>query len=357
MRILDRYIALKFTGIFIFALIAFLSIFVIVDLIENLDDFIKNDASTRITVLYYFYYLPFILVLIMPVASLLSSLFSVGGLARNNEIVAMKAAGISLYRILLPVFVLGVIISCMSFSVANYLLPKAAERQDMIKQVHLNKRKNAKRISNVWIRDEFGHRISMRYYDTDKNVGNVVSIRKFDGQRLIYRLDANKIVWQDSVWILQNGFERFFENDHETAIAFSQKTFNRTSLRPQNIKRITKTPEAMSYAELKEFIREVKRNGGDPNRWLVDLYLKLALPFANFIIILFGAPLSSSQTQRSGNAKGFGVSLGVTFVYFGILKTTQALGHTGALPPLLAAWFANIVFGILGILVLLNAKK
>ncbi|MDZ7721350.1 MAG: LPS export ABC transporter permease LptG [candidate division KSB1 bacterium] len=357
MRILDRYIALKFVGIFVFAIFAFLSIFVIVDLIENLDDFIKNDASTRITVLYYFYYLPFIFVLILPVTSLLSSLFSVGTLARQNEIVAMKAAGISLYRILAPLLILGILISVLSLGVANYFLPGATERQNMIERVHLNKRKNVNRISNVWIKDDSTNRISMRYFDVIENTGNVVSIRRFEGRELRYRLDARKIIWKDSVWVLYNGFERYFQKDQETAISFNRKVFEKTTLRPENIKRMTKSPEAMSYAELKAFIQEVKRNGGDPDRWLVDLYLKLALPFANFIIILFGAPLSSSQTYRSGNAKGFGISLGVTFVYFGILKTTQALGHTGALPPGLAAWFANIVFGLLGGWVLFKAKK
>ncbi len=357
MRILDRYIARKFLQVFIFAIIAFLSIFIIVDLIENLDDFIDHKVPVRIVVDYYLYYLPFIIVLILPVTSLISSLFSVGDLARHNEIVSMKSAGMSLYRIFLPLFIVGILISGVSLGVANYLVPLSAEKKEAINREYMKGGKSPERLSNLYLQDNQGLRISMRYYNVATKIGNVVSIREFRDNQLISRIDVRKMVWQDSLWVLHNGYERIFQNDHETAYNFERRIFKETSMRPQNLSRMVKNPEEMSYNQLQDFIKEVKRNGGDPNRWLVDLYLKLALPFANFIIILFGAPLSSSHTQRSGAGRGFGVSLAVTFIYFGILKTTQAMGHNGRLHPLLAAWLANVIFGITGLFVLFKAKK
>lgn len=357
MSILDQYISKKFIQILLFAILAFLSIFIVVDVIENLDTFIDNDYPTMAVVEYYVNYIPFILVLIMPVAMLISALFSVGTLARHNEIVAMKAAGISLYRIFVPIFIIAIFVSLINMGIANYLVPGATERQAELEEQYERNRPVRQRLSNVYLRDEQDHRFSMRYFNAKSNVGTTISIRRFQGDELVRRLDARRIVWEDSVWVLYEGYERQFTESGEYAEAFDKKPFPHTSLRPENIARLLKDPEAMSYGELKDFIAEVKRNGADPDRWRVDLYLKIALPFANFIIVLFGSPLSSSQTQRSGAARGFGLSLAVTFIYFGILKTTQAMGHNGKIDPLLAAWFANIVFGALGLLILWRAKK
>jgi len=112
----------------------------------------------------------------------------------------------------------------------------------------------------------------------------------------------------------------------------------------------------MSYWELKQFINNIRRNGGNPDRWLVDLYLKIAFPFANFIILLFGAPLASRKT-RSGPAVSFGISLFICFLYFGIIKVAQTFGHNGTLPPFIAAWLGNIIFGIGAVYILFKMRK
>ena len=357
MRILDRYISRKFLQVLLFSIVGFLSIFVIVDLIENLDKFIENDYPTKTIIEYYLNYLPFIMVLVLPVAMLISSLFSVGGMARQNEIVAMKAAGLSLYRIFTPLFIIALFVSVIGIGIANYLVPRTQERMTDIKEQYESKKPRKIRLENVYIRDEEDRRITIRYYNVARHTGNTVSIRTFDGDTLVGRIDAKKISWQDSLWILDTGYERTFTAAGETAVAFENRTFTNSTFLPDNIAKQLKIPEEMSYAELKDFIREVERNGADPDRWRVDLYLKISLPFANFILVLFGLPFSSSQTRRSGAAKGFGISLAVTFIYFGLLKTTQAMGHNGRIEPMLAAWFANIVFGIIGVYVMLKTRK
>ncbi len=357
MRILDRYISKRFLQILMFAILAFISIFIIVDLIENLDTFLDNQFPPHVVAEYYVHYIPFIIVLVLPVAMLLSALFSVGGMARQNEIVAMKAAGISLYRIFLPVFIISFFVSLFSMAVANTLVPYSTQRQAEINDQYKRNRPRSKRLSNIYIQDEQGRRISMRYYNIIRNIGNTVSIRQFDGRTLLSRLDARRITWQDSVWLLHDGYERIFTPKGEKATPFKTRYLRDSSLLPNKIAQILKKPEEMSYAELKDFIKEVQRTGGNPNSWRVDLYLNIDLSFVNFIIVMFGLPLSSSQTRRSGAAKGFGISLAVTFVYFGILKTTQAMGQNDKIDPLLAAWFANIVFGVIGFIVLLRARK
>ena len=133
----------------------------------------------------------------------------------------------------------------------------------------------------------------------------------------------------------------------EQAAPFDRLEMPNLNIDVEKLLIMQKKPEEMSYKELKSFIAEVVRNGGDPDRWLVDLYLKFSFPFANFIIVLFGAPLSAKK-QRSSAGVGFGISLAICFFYFGIVKTAQTLGHNGTIPPIVAAWLANVIFGVGG---------
>ena len=358
MKILDRYISRRFLSILLFALIAFIAIFVIVDLVERLDAFIDRRVPKTVIIQFYIYYMPYIIVLTLPIAMLLASLFSIGNLARQNEIVAMKSSGISLYRILAPIFIIAFAISWGALAFGEKVVPEASARRAQIIDEYLEKHRAAwrKRIKDIYMTDSLGRKISMKYYDAARDVGYTVSIRTLAGDSLLHRIDARKMTWEDSVWVLHNGSERTFPENPQKTRLFVRKVLADENLRPQDFRKILKQPEEMSFKELKAFIEEVKKNGGRPERWLVDLYLKIAVPFANFIIVLFGAPLSSPK-RRSGTATGFGISLAICFIYFGIVKFTQTLGHNGHLPPMLAAWLANIIFAVAGVVVLIKAPK
>lgn len=358
MRILDRYILKKFTSILLFALVAFITIFIIVDLVERLDTFIDRDVPQIIILQYYVYYMPFIIVLTLPIAMLLASLFSIGNMARLNEIVAMKSSGQSLYRILLPVFLIAIIVSLGALYFGENAVPFSSTKRAQITDEYLEKHRSAwrKRIKDIYATDALDRKITMKYYDASRDVGYTVSIKKFSGDTLLYRIDAQKMTWTDSIWVMYNGSERFFPETPQTTRRFVQKTLLDQNLRPENFRKVLKQPEEMSYGELKEFVKDVKINGGDIEKWLVDLHLKIAVPFASFIIVLFGAPLSSPK-RRSGTATGFGMSLAICFIYFGIVKFAQTLGHNGHLSPAFAAWVANYIFGLAGIVVLIKAPK
>lgn len=358
MTILDRYISRRFMAILLFALIAFIFLFVIVDLVGRLDAFIDQQVPKVVILKLYIYYIPYIIVLTLPVAMLLSSLFSIGNMARQNEIVAMKASGISLYRILLPLFIIALLISFLALVFGEHVVPQASSAREQLTDEYLEKHRQAwrKRINNVYVRDALGRIISMRSFDTVNKVGNTVSIRSSKGLDLLSRIDARQIVWEDSIWVLVNGVERIFTEHGEQVHPFNRIVFADADLSPEDLANMLKKPEEMSYKELEIFIEEIRRNGGNPDNWLVDLYLKIAIAFANFIIVLFGAPLSSPK-RRGGTATGFGVSLAICFIYFGIVKTAQSMGQNGTLPPLFAAWIANIIFGVSGLFTLIKVRK
>jgi lipopolysaccharide export system permease protein len=358
MRVLDRYILRSFAAILLFSLFAFICVFLIVDSIERLDVYIDEKVPTLVIVQLYIYYLPYIIVLALPIAMLLASLFSIGNMARQNEIVAMSASGVSLYRTLAPLFLLAFLISVGAYFFGEYVLPHASSKRAELVDQYIEKKREAwrKRINNVFMRDSLNRLISMRSFQAAQQTGQMVSIRLFDGLNLRYRLDSRTMVWEDSVWVLHQGVERTFSGEQEVVQTFERMVLQNENLRPQDFSKVLKKPEEMSYAELKTFIEDVRLNGGDPNNWMVDLYLKIAIPFANFIIVLFGAPLASPK-RRSGGATGFGISLGVCFFYFGIVKVSQSFGQNGVLPPLFAAWFANGLFAAWGLFILLKTQK
>jgi lipopolysaccharide export system permease protein len=158
-------------------------------------------------------------------------------------------------------------------------------------------------------------------------------------------------------WEMLQGYRRRFDGERETAAAhFDTLAMPQLTFTPQVLTKVQKDPTEMSYSELRQFIREVARNGGNPDRWLVDLYLKISFPLANFIIVLFGAPLAAGRI-RSGGAVGVATSLVVCFLYFGTVKTSQSMGQNGTLPPLLAAWLGNIIFLVAGAVILVKARK
>jgi lipopolysaccharide export system permease protein len=356
--ILDKYISRRFITLAIVSLIAFITIFVVVDLIENLDRFIKNDVPTAVTIKFYIYYLPYFVIIVCPIAMLLASLFCIGNMARRNEITAMKAAGISLYRILAPLFLIAILVSFGAIAFDEYIVPRATEKKEDINTVYLKRNRDRRRLrfQNVHMRDSQGRYISIRTFDAARNIGHIVSVRLFHGQTLVMRIDARRMLWEDSLWSLKEGYVRHFTATSEKATPFDEMTLENENLEPSDFTKSLKKPEEMTFGELKEFIEKVRQNGGNTDRWRVQFFQKMAIPFANFIIVLFGAPLSSPK-RRGGSATGFGISLAIVFVYFGILKTGEAFGYNGFLQPFIAAWMANIIFGIGGLIVLIKSPK
>jgi lipopolysaccharide export system permease protein len=380
MRLLDQYISRKFLFNLSFALTAFASIFITVDLVEALSDYIDKRVPAMVIASYYFYYLPYIVVLTMPVAMLLASMFSVGQLSKYNEITAMKAAGQSLYRILFPILIIAFLASGLMLLFAEKVVPVANQRKVEIKHHYIERvpQNLPTRLSNLYFQESVSRdaarpngkttnavrRVFIGYYDDATKTAQKISIQNYHGIFIVERIDALQMRWKargDSthggVWEILQGYHRRFEGDREAvATHFDSLAMPELSFTPQVLTKVQKDPEEMSYGELQKFIDEVARNGGSPERWLVDLYLKISFPLANFIIVLFGAPLAAGKV-RSGGAVGVALSLIVCFLYFGTVKTAQSMGQNGTLEPLLAAWLGNLIFLCAGAVILVKARK
>ena len=387
MRILDRYLIRQFCFALIFSLIAFWVIFLVVDLVEHVDKYIDKQASVSLVIKYYLYFTPYILVLSLPVAMLLSCLFSLGQLAKHNELTAMKSAGISLHRILLPLFVLSFLISVFVIGFSGSIVPLTYQKMMHVKTVEIEKgrRQTGVVISNLFIQGEDGRIFHLATYDTKTRIGSDALLQRFEENRLREEIRAKRVRWENDGWVFEDGVERIFSKSpvepespqaldriesnsfpHDSARrnlseAEEYRSFDRLfrldlKIKPEALTRRKKKSDEMGYFELAEYVKLKKRSGQVVAKETTDLHLKIAFPFVNFIIVLFGAPLAANP-KRSGLALGFAVSLFISFVYFTLIRMSQSLGYSEKLPPLLAAWAANILFVILGTILLVKAKK
>lgn len=370
MRLLDRYLTKKFLFTLSFPVIAFLSIFIVIDLVERLSDYIDRDVPGLVIASYYFYYTPYIIVLMFPIAMLLAALFSIGQLSKHNELTAMKASGVSLYRILAPVLIIAFLLSLGLMLFAERVVPVANQRKAEIKDQYMDRlpQNLPARLSNIYLQDHAqanatdsttiarSRRVFLGFYNAETKTAEKVSIQEYEGVFITHRIDANTLRWRENVWAAVAGYERTFKHGGEVAAKFDTLVLADLFFTPEVLGKVQKAPEEMSYTELQGFIKEVANNGGNPERWLVDLYLKISFPFANFIIVLFGAPLAVGRLRSSG-AVGVALTLVIAFLYFGTVKTGQTLAQSGALSPSVGAWMGNTIFFLAGFFILLRARK
>ncbi|UCE17648.1 MAG: LPS export ABC transporter permease LptG [Gemmatimonadota bacterium] len=358
MRIIDRYVTRQFVATLGAALIAFVVIYVLIDLIENLDTFIDNNTPLVLVVKYYLLYVPFMANLTLPVAVLLSCLFTIGQMVRHNESVALKASGVSLYRVLLPLFRIGIAISLFALLFSELVVPEANRRRAHVERVQIKKRpsQDILRRRDIYLQDTPRRLIYINEYASRTRTAKKVLIQVYDGDKLVERIDAGTMIWENSVWVLKQGERRTFEDDEEQFETFSLLRRSDFDFTPDDIAQRPKDPEEMNVLELRKYIGRVQRMGGDAQRWRADFHLKLSFPFTNMIIVLFGTALASVR-RKSGAAVGFGISLFICFVYYTVMEAGRAFGRTGDLPPLAAAWIGNVIFGLIGVTLLVKARK
>ncbi len=359
MKIIDKYILGRFLKILGLALLSFIIVVVIVDLIENIDKFIDNKAPFKLVVLYYFYYTPFILILALPVATLLSTMFTIGSLAKYHELEVMKATGLSLYRMSLPILITGFIISLATIVFSDFVMVPADIEKDRIKKEDIEKRAPAdERLrQNVIKAGRDGWIVFARRYDERTDQGEQIVIQQIESNQIKVAIKANDMFWADSGWVLTGVTKRVFESGNETEFMTYDTLFAGFLPHTPSIMRYRqKAPRDARFFELLEMIKLKKWMRQDTAQDLVELYLKISFPFFNFIIIILGIPLAANP-RRSGGSVGFGLSIIISFIYFVILRAGQSFGYNHDLPPFLAATIGNIIFLIVGLAMFVKARK
>lgn len=358
---LDKYILKQFILTTFFGLITFMMIFVIIDLMENLDDFLDNNVDTGIIVQYYISFLPEIVKLMTPVAVLLASLFTTGKLASFNELTAMKAGGMSIYRYMTPLLLVALFVSVISVYFNGWIVPYANQQKFSIERKYLNKNRESTARTNIYLQDGKKKIVYIAYFDGFSGMGTRTSIQEFSDTSLItiaQRWDGLQFVWDSTSqkWTMKLGQHRIVTRNGESVVKFESLTFDDLTFSPKDLVKKVEKPEEMNYTELGEFIVRQQSSGNDTARWMVDYHNKVAFPFASLIVVLFGIPFSFGK-RKGGIALQVGISAAVVFIYMVFMKISNVFGYNGDLNPLLTAWLANIIFLAAGVVNILRVNK
>lgn len=350
MRTLDRYVIGQFVTTFLFALLALTSIFVIVDLIDGLDQFLDNNASLEVILRYYVAFVPEILELITPIALMLSGLFSIGRLSNLNEITAMKSGGISTSRILVPILVVSLLVSFGQLYFNGWIVPKAAiERRDLERR-YLGTSMGLSIMSDLAFRQTPTLNIGIERYDVDARIASGVSVEEFgsvDLPRLRWRLDVESMKWDErrQRWIGRRAVRRDFSADTVRIEEFGSIAVP-FDMRHDQIMRLQQSTDEMTFPELAEYL-EMLRKGGKKTRVAeIDLAGQWAFPFVNLIVVLISVPFASVR-RRGGMAANITAALVIAVSYIAFTKISQAIGVNSDLPPVVIAWSANVSFSII----------
>jgi lipopolysaccharide export system permease protein len=362
-KILDKYVLGKFLAGLLGTVFSFTVIVFVVDFVERGWRMMQRyDVSGGVMALYYINYLPFYVILAFPVAMLVSTLFSVGGLAKNRELDVMKASGLSLYRIAAPLLIAAFLISVGVMFFAEFVLTNTEKRKDDIQHYQIEKRPPISKItrSNIKVPGRNGWIILADSYNIGEELARGVKVYRIANNQIVETYNAREMSYTDSGWVLLTGSGQLFPSDPtgqpERFVKFDSLRAPFLSQTPEMLAEIPVEPRQVDFFSLEKRIRLKKELGEAVFKDQVELYLKITFPLANFILVLIGAPLAANP-RRSGPAVGFGISIIISFIFFVIIRIGQSFGNAGKMQPLLAASIGDLIFLTVGIALMVKARK
>lgn len=351
MKILRRYTVSEFLRFFLLNSVALIFLYFAVDFFENFDEFLKSRVSASIIVEYYFYKIPLIFIQISPLSSLLSVVLTIGLMARSNEMIAIKAAGINPSKIITPLLLTVFLISILNFLINESVVPYTSEKAETIRITKIEKKplKGTYKSYSLWYLGEKSI-YHIRFIDFERNILKGITIFKFDDNFSLYeRIDANEALWNGNGWKFTNGVIIKFADGDIKSIFFKEKNIPIPE-NPEDFKLTRKKPDELNFFEMREYLRRLEREGYEVRKLKVDLYSKTSIPFSSFIMTLIGITFSLRVRRKGGVAKAISLAVLLSVCYFTVFSFAVSLGKAGVLSPLVSSWLPNIIFAAAGVL-------
>lgn len=351
MKILDWYILKRLLTSFFFVVLLIVAVFVVIDITEKNDDFIKNNVPLgKIIGVYYINYIPYTANMISPLLIFIATVFMTANLASHTEIIAMLSSGMSFKRFLVPYFIGSVMIGILTFFLIGWIIPESNkvriefENQYIKEKFYFNQR-------NVHIKISANTYAYMESYNNISNTGYLFSLETIEGTVLKSKLKADKITWNEEkkTWFLDFYQIRKFDGLEEKIIQ-GNNLDTLISLSPKDFGSTYSLEQTMNMGELENFITQQKERGAeDLETYLLEKYSRYAYPFAIIILTIIGA-IVSARKARGG--VGFQIAFGflLAFVYLLFLIMSRSISQVGGIGPLLAVWLPNIIFSFIGLI-------
>jgi LPS export ABC transporter permease LptG/LPS export ABC transporter permease LptF len=357
-RILDEYVVREFLNVFFMVLAGFVMLMLVFTFFELVGDILRNHIPLSTVGAYLINLTPGMLYLIAPLAVLIAVLVTFGVLNRNSEIIAMKATGISLYRLVVPVVSISAILAVSLFLFDEFYLPQANRKQEALRNIIKGRPPQTfLHPEQKWIfgqprPGEPGRIFYYQFFDPDRNEFANLSVFEFNPSTfsLTRRIFAARVFWnrETGSWLFQNGWQRDIDGpDVTTYSGFKQTTFAEIHEDPGYFKKENLQSQEMDFGQLDRYISDLRQSGFDTMRLRVELWHKLAYPLIAIVMAVLAIPFALSMGRR-GSLTGIAVAIAVALAYFVIDGLFGAMGSVNYFPPALAAWSPDILFGLTG---------
>jgi LPS export ABC transporter permease LptF/LPS export ABC transporter permease LptG len=364
-RIVDRYLGRQFLVFLGYGLAMATVVVIVGDLMVTLERYIKQKPPVWYIVEHFIYRTPPFVYQSLHLVVLMSTILLFLNLSRSNELTALKAGGISLYRVSLPVFALAAGVTVAAVSFQELLLPVLNQKGTEVDETKIKRRTlpHLQKRAQIWYRGRESPDGASRIYHFDlldpanREMYGVSVLELGSDFALTRRWDARAMQWRESdqTWTLRDGAVRVFERGQADRIRPFQVATMGLPERLSDFAQVPRAPDVMNYAELSDYIRRLQDGGHKVGKYLVDLYAKMSYPFAHLIMALVGIPFAL-QSPRGGRIIGIALCLALGLAYFLVHSAAVALARTEILPPLVAAWSANFLFATLGLFLFLRAR-
>lgn len=362
-KALDRFILGELMAPFFFGIMAFTVILVAGSLLFKIADLvIQRGVSLGIVIRLFLYYLPRLVAFTIPMSCLLAALLGFGKLSANSELVALKSAGLSFQRILRPVIIASFLISIAAFFVNETLVPISERAAANVMVYEVFKQSPPVFKEKVFLREGSDSALKRVIYihKLKINTGDMqdIVIEEFENGKLARVISAKTGEWINGSWWIKDG--DVYDIDGKTGKVSRLFKFDRQALtlnlNPSEVASSSDDPDQMTMPELYKTIKINEVRGGDNGELWMMLHMRISVPWACIVLALVGAAFGS-RPQRTNSSVGLGVSVIIVFVYYVIMSFSQSLGEAGYLPPVVAAWTANIIFLIIGSALCQRANK
>lgn len=352
-QLIDLYLLRRFFFYFAMLMAIFTFLFEAFTFFELLDDIARHHIAFFVVVNYFRYLTPYLLYQLAPLAALVAILVTLGVMSKNNEIVACKASGISLYRISIPVLLAGLTLAAGMILLDDTFLPYANQRQDALRNQIKGRPAQTYTQPERWIFGEKEKIYNYDFFDSTQNLFGGLTVLELDPAsfQVRRRVFATRARWSDSqkLWVLESGWVRDFADGKVTQYErFRVKDLAELTEPPSYFNREVLPAFQMSWQQLRRYIDDLHRAGFDVSALTVQWHRKLAFPLIAPVSMLLAFPFAFLVGTR-GAIGGVAVGLGIAIAYWLGAELLTAMGGVGELPPLLAGWSPDIIFFFLGL--------
>jgi lipopolysaccharide export system permease protein len=358
MPTLQRYVARQFTANMVLVMLAFVSLLQLFELLANSDNIIKlHGARVSAFAWHALLNLPEIVTVVTPIGALIAALLTLARLAQQNEVLALKSAGLSYYRLLLAFVPVALGVGLLNLLIADQVMPRSSRALVQWDSDSPKAKTDISMRDGFWVRDgDLLVRVG-RVSKRGSRLSDVILFERDKGGNVVLRVIADAAEHRGTAWELRN-VERLALGQGELVRFTSAETMPwNTRLTPRQFSDFASPPGTLGFADLVRFISHAGTGSHPVSYYLTLFHKRLALPLTSLMMVLLAAPVAQSMQRQGGLVRGMAVGVALGFIYFVVNGFVLTLGEAGALPPAVAAWSPSLLFATIGAIALVRMER